>query len=102
MARVVMMYRTPKDAAAFDAHYFDTHVPLAQKLPGLRKYEILQGPEAIDNENVHLVATFHFDDADSATWALDSPEGLAMVADRRLFVPDDNDILMYLVDGHEM
>ena len=34
MARVVMMYRTPKDAAAFDPHYFETHVPWRRLLPG--------------------------------------------------------------------
>ena len=40
MARMVVIYRTPKDPAAFDAHYFEVHVPLAKKLPGLRKYVI--------------------------------------------------------------
>jgi uncharacterized protein (TIGR02118 family) len=101
MARVVMMYRTPKDAAAFDQHYFDIHVPLAQLLPGLRKYEILQGSTSIENPGFHLVATFHFDDADSATWAFSSPQGLAAEADRRIFVPDDNEVLIFLVDGCE-
>lgn len=102
MARVVVMYRTPKDVAAFDERYFGTYVPLAQMLPGLRKYEILQGPNAIENPEFHLVATFHFDDADAANWALASPQGLAAEADRRTFVPNDNDVLMFLVDGCEM
>lgn len=55
MARVVVIYRTPKDIAAFDAyaHYFERHVPLAQMLPGLRKFEVLQGPGAIDNPEIH-------------------------------------------------
>ncbi len=38
MARLVVMYRAPRDTAAFDAYYFVTHVPLAKKIPGLRKY----------------------------------------------------------------
>ncbi len=38
MARMVVIYKTPKDVAAFTRHYFETHVPLAKKLPGLRKY----------------------------------------------------------------
>jgi uncharacterized protein (TIGR02118 family) len=97
-----MMYRTPKDSAAFDLHYFETHVPLARLLPGLRKFEIIEGPAAIDNEEFHLVATFHFDDAASAEWALASPQGLAAEADRRIFVPNDADVLMFLVDGCEM
>ncbi|HVX75718.1 MAG TPA: EthD family reductase, partial [Bradyrhizobium sp.] len=43
MAHLLVMYKTPKDAAAFDKHYFETHVPLAKKIPGLRKYEVSQG-----------------------------------------------------------
>ena len=101
MARVVMMYRTPKDTAAFDTHYFETHVPLAQLLPGLRRYEIVQGPALSENPEFHLVATFHFDDADAACWALASPQGLAAEADRRLMVPDDG-VVMFLLDGYEM
>ena len=66
MAQVVMMYRTPKDAAAFDLHYFETHVPLAKLLPGLRKYEIIQGERALESPDYHLKATFHFDDAVAA------------------------------------
>jgi uncharacterized protein (TIGR02118 family) len=94
-----MMYRTPKDTAAFDAHYFETHVPLAKLLPGLRKYEIVQG--TLESPEFHLMATFHFDNADAAEWALASPEGKAAEADRRLLAPGDNDVVMFLVDGYE-
>jgi len=44
MARMVVIYRTPKDVEAFDRHYFEIHVPLAWKIPGLRKYEISDAP----------------------------------------------------------
>jgi uncharacterized protein (TIGR02118 family) len=27
---------------AFDKHYFEAHVPIAKKIPGLRKYEVSQ------------------------------------------------------------
>jgi uncharacterized protein (TIGR02118 family) len=97
-----MMYRTPKDAAAFDVHYFDIHVPLAQLLPGLRKYEIVQGLGALESPEYHLKATFHFDDAVAADWALRSPEGLAAAADRQLMAPAEGDVVMFLVDGYEM
>ena len=46
MAHVVVMYKTPKDTAAFDKYYFETHVPIAKKIPGLRKYEVSKGPVA--------------------------------------------------------
>ena len=44
MARLVVLYKTPKDAGAFDAYYFNTHVPIAKRIPGLRKNENQQGP----------------------------------------------------------
>ena len=44
MARLMVLYRTPKDVAAFDRYYFDKHVPTAKKIPGLRKYEVNAGP----------------------------------------------------------
>jgi len=99
MARVVTMYRTPEDTAAFDAHYFDTHVALAKLLPGLRKYEVVQGPP--DSPEYHLMETFHFDDANAAEWALASPEGRAAEADRRVMAPGDDDVVMFLLDGCE-
>ena len=34
MARMVVIYRTPKNVEAFDRHYFEIHVPLAKKIPG--------------------------------------------------------------------
>ena len=41
MARLVAMYKTPKDAGGFDAYYFNTHVPIAKKIPGLRKLSLI-------------------------------------------------------------
>ncbi len=46
MARMVVIYKVPADVAAFDKHYYEIHVPLAKKLPGLRKYEVSRGPIA--------------------------------------------------------
>ena len=46
MARMVVIYKTPRDIAAFDKDYYEVHVPLAKKLPGLRRYEVSQGPIA--------------------------------------------------------
>ena len=44
MACLFVMYRTPQDAAAFDKYYFEKHVPLAKKIPGLKKYSVTHGP----------------------------------------------------------
>ena len=31
MAQLLVMYKTPKDTAAFDKHYSEKHIPLAKK-----------------------------------------------------------------------
>ena len=46
MAFLLALYKKPADAAAFDAHYFSRHIPLAKKIPGLSTYEVSTGPVA--------------------------------------------------------
>jgi uncharacterized protein (TIGR02118 family) len=77
------MYKTPNDAAAFDKHYFEKHVPLAKKSPGLRKYEVSQGPVAnpAGLSGYHLVATLQFDTLAAIQQAFGSAEEQAAVAD---------------------
>jgi uncharacterized protein (TIGR02118 family) len=104
MAQMLVAYKTPTDVAAFDKHYFETHVPLAKKLPGLRKYEVSEGPivTPAGAPDVHLVATLHFDDLPSIRRAFASAEGQACAADRRLFASDDAVILMVLFENREV
>ena len=58
MAQLMVMYKMPKDAAAFDKHYFEAHIPIAKKIPGLRKYEISKGPivTPLGASGFHLIA----------------------------------------------
>ena len=102
MARFVVMYKTPRDAAAFDKHYFDRHVPLAKKIPGLRKYEVNQGPVATPAgpSGIHLVAILHFDDMAAIQNAFASAEGQAAAADVQTFATGGVD--MYLFENREV
>lgn len=104
MARMVVIYGTPNDPGAFDRHYFEVHVPLAKKLPGLRKYEISQGDIVMPsgNNDVYRIATLHFDDLEAIRQAFASPEGRACAADRRIFAPHDDRVQMYLFDSREV
>jgi uncharacterized protein (TIGR02118 family) len=104
MARMVVIYRTPKNVEAFDRHYFDVHIPLAKKLPGLRKYEISYGPVAVlvGSSDVYLIGTLHFDDLAAIKKAFASPEGQAARADRQLYAPDDTGVQMFLFDDREV
>jgi uncharacterized protein (TIGR02118 family) len=94
---MVVMYKTPKDAAAFDQHYYATHVPIAQRIPGVRKYEVSEGAVGSPGgaSGVHLVAILHFDDMAAVGRAFSSPEGQAAVADVGKFATGGVDILMF-------
>ncbi len=97
MARLVVIYRNPKDPAAFDKHYFSTHVPIAKKIPGLRKYEVSYGPVGapMGPSDCHLVATLYFDDMAAIQKAFASAEGQAAAADVQKFTTDPPLILAF-------
>jgi len=63
MAELVVLYKMPKDPKGFDKYYFETHVPIAKKIPGLRKYGVSKGAIATPGgpSGLHLVATLTFD-----------------------------------------
>jgi len=102
MARQVVMYRTPKDAAAFDKYYFETHIDIAKKIPGLKKYEVSQGPVVTPAgpSGLHLIATLHFDDLAAIQRAFASAEGQAAAADVQTFATGGVD--MFLFDSGEI
>ncbi len=103
MARMIAIYRTLKDRAAFERHYFDTHVPLAKKLPGLRKYEVSAGPLAspAGPSGFDFAAILHFDDLAAIRRAFASPEGQACAADRKALAAD-SDVLVLLFECREV
>lgn len=104
MAMMIVIYPTPKDIDAFDRHYFGTHVPLACKIPGLRRYEINAGAitTPVGNPNVHRIGVLHFDDLAAIEGAFASSEGQAAGADRRIFAPDNCGVQMFLFDSKDV
>ena len=39
MIKAVVLYGHPTDTAAFDRYYRETHIPIAQKIPDVQKFE---------------------------------------------------------------
>jgi uncharacterized protein (TIGR02118 family) len=81
-ARFLVLYETPADPAAFDRHYREVHLPLARRLPGLRRYTV--GGEATGvrgGEPCHLVAELEWDTMEELRAAFASPEGRACAED---------------------
>jgi len=90
MAKMLVVYKNPLNPEAFDRHYFEIHMPLAKKLPGLRRYEVSKGPiHALSaGDAPYMVATLHFDSVADIRSAFATEAGAACAADRRKFAPD--------------
>lgn len=104
MARMLVVYRTPTDPAAFDKHYFDVHIPLAKQLPGLKSYEVSKGPivALAGATDPYLVGTLHFESLTAIKAAFASECGRACAADRRILASDDKDVQMFLFEDQSV
>lgn len=102
MAKLVVLYNKPADASAFDAYYFDKHVPLAKTIPGLRAYEVSAGPIATPAgpSPLHLIATLTFDSMAAIAAAFASKEGQATAADVGNFAQAG--VQMHMFDTREV
>jgi uncharacterized protein (TIGR02118 family) len=83
MVKLIVAYGVPEDPAAFDQHYADTHVPLAEKIPNVERFEAAKVVGTADGSPApyHLIAELWFDSAEVLQASLGSPEGQAAAAD---------------------
>jgi uncharacterized protein (TIGR02118 family) len=97
MADVVVLYKTPKDPAAFDKYYAETHIPLAKKMPGLRKFQVSRGPVATPAgpSGIYMIATLTFDSMAAIQNAFGSAEGQVTAADVPKFASGGADIMFF-------
>jgi uncharacterized protein (TIGR02118 family) len=96
MAKLIVLYKRPKDTSHFDAYYFEKHVPIAKRIPGLRRYEVSVGPVATPQgaSDYHLVAQLEFDSMQALGAALGSPEGRAAAGDLGTFATGGVELLV--------
>ena len=89
MVKLVALYKKPEDSQAFDDHYFNTHMPLANKMPGLKKVEISKALGAPGGEaEYYLMAELYFEDMEALKAAMSSPEGKAAAKDVMSFAKE--------------
>ncbi len=96
MAKLYAIYQQPADAATFDAYYYDKHVPLAKKIPGLRSYEVTHGDVMGmgGKHSVYLIASLEFDSMAAISAALATEQGQATAADLANFAQAGVEIMM--------
>ena len=99
-AKLVVLYGTPEDAAAFDTHYRDVHAPLVEKIPGLERWSSAKFVGAADNGDVpfHQIVELHFADADAVHAAFASDEGQAAAADYSQLAPPGSRMFIAVAD----
>jgi uncharacterized protein (TIGR02118 family) len=98
MVRFLVLYNTPDDPAEFDRYYRDVHVPLAKKLPGLRRYTTSHNPAAVRGESFYLIAELDWDDEARMRSAFASPEGRASAEDVPKFASGGVRSMIYEVE----
>jgi uncharacterized protein (TIGR02118 family) len=97
---MIVIYNAPNDTAAFDRHYFEVQVPLARRLPGLRRYETSRGPiiSLYGAVEAHFVATLHFDSLADVDATFTAECRRACAADGRPLAPHPSAVQMYLFE----
>ena len=97
MAKLLVLYAPPKDPDAFEAHYRNTHLPLARKVPGVKRIEINAGPVLTPNGPApyHLIGLLSFDSMAELQAGLASPEGQAAAADLANFAGAGVTLLLF-------
>ena len=97
MAKLVVLYKKAQNAATFNSYYSSTHAPLAKKIPGLKDYQISDGPVSTPQGDsaYQLVAILTFDSLDALKQGLSSPQGQAAAGDLGNFAQAGVELLMF-------
>jgi uncharacterized protein (TIGR02118 family) len=87
MVKIVVLYGEPTDAAAFEDHYTNTHLPLAAKIPDVARFEAGKVIGTPDGGPVpyYRIAELWFDNPEAMQAALGSQEGQDTVGDIQNF-----------------
>ncbi len=83
MHKLILLFHTPQDVTDFEHRWSHEFVPLAERMPGIRRVAVVRiygGPTG--GGSLHLIHEFYFDDARALRRALASPQG--QEAGRRL------------------
>src|SRR3954467_15683339 len=83
MVKLMVAYGTPENPDAFDAHYRDTHAPLAEQIPDVKRFEYGKVLGTADGSEppYYFIAELSFDSTEALQQAMGSPEGQAAAGD---------------------
>ncbi|MFN2196878.1 MAG: EthD family reductase [Anaerolineales bacterium] len=74
MSKLIALYRPSPDPEAFEDAYFHTHLPLINKVPGLKQTVITRFSRTLMGEGFYMMAEMYFADNAALKLAMKSPE----------------------------
>jgi len=81
-ARFLVLWSPPTDVQAFEAHYAEVHIPLANRLPRLRSYTVSRNVRLVRGETpYYLVGELEWDSLEDQREDFRSDEGRATAQD---------------------
>jgi uncharacterized protein (TIGR02118 family) len=89
MFKMSALFKQPKDKEKFDEYYFNTHAPLTEKIPGLRKMTVTKivGSPMGESE-FYMQCDMYYDDFEAFKVASKTPEAKASGKDVMSFAGD--------------
>lgn len=90
MVKLTALYRQPKQVKEFEDRYYQGHMPLLAKMPGLIKTEVTRftGTPMGTNSPFYLQTDMYFSDLEALQAAMKSAEGKAAAKDVMSFAGD--------------
>jgi len=100
MVKFIALYKKPADVDAFEKHYNEVHVPLAKKMPKLKRIEVAHMTGSPGGEPAfYMIAALYFDSKNAMFDALNSDEGKAAAKDVMGFAGDIVTMMFAQVEG---
>ena len=93
--KLIALYKQPEDPEAFKSAYFDTHLPLIKKVPGLLEvYASIQTRTLVGETGPYMVAEMRFADKAALVAGLNSPEMATAGKNLDSFAKDQYTLMM--------
>ncbi|OCA90635.1 ethyl tert-butyl ether degradation protein EthD [Bacillus sp. FJAT-27225] len=100
MIKMIALYKHPENKEAFDEYYFNTHIPLTEKIPGLKKCVAtrMTGSPMGGETPYYMMAEMYYEDMASFKAAMKTDEAKASGKDAMKFAGD----ILTLMIGEEV
>jgi uncharacterized protein (TIGR02118 family) len=100
MVKIVVLYGPPSDPGAFEEYYANTHLPLAAKIPNVKRFEASRVVATPDGSAppFYRIAELWFDSEADMQASTSSAEGQATVADIANFATGGATVMITAVD----